>query len=114
MIHYCEEDLRKIDIRPGTIIESESEKKSTEKIIFNILILVRINIQKSLATQIQEITNGLRYNQKKLFDYVKKYNNSDGVDFLRLSEEKMLEMRDTEIDDHKNEMELMEDLVQDR
>ena len=73
-----------------------------------------MNIQMSLATQIQDVTNSLRKNQKKLFDYMKKYNSIEGGEFLRLSEEKMLEMKDTEIDDHQNEMELMEELAQDR
>ena len=68
----------------------------------------------SLATQIQDITNSLRMNQKKLFDYVKKYNSVEGGEFLRLSEEKMLEMKDTEIEENKNELELMEELAQDR
>ena len=68
----------------------------------------------SLATQIQDITNSLRMNQKKLFDYVKKYNSVEGGEFLRLSEEKMLEMKDTEIEGNKNELELMEELAQDR
>ena len=68
----------------------------------------------SLATQIQDITNSLRMNQKKLFDYVKKYNSVEGGEFLRLSEEKMLEMNDTEIEENKNELELMEELAQDR
>lgn len=77
-------------------------------------IKVRTNIQMSLATQIQDVTNSLRTNQKKLFDYVKKYNSLEGGDFLRLSEEKMLEMKDTEIDEHQNEMELMEELAQER
>lgn len=68
----------------------------------------------SLATQIQDVTNSLRMNQKKLFDYVKKYNSVEGGEFLRLSEEKMLEMKDTEIEENKNELELMEELAQDR
>jgi len=68
----------------------------------------------SLATQIQDVTNSLRMNQKKLFDYVKKYNSLEGGEFLRLSEEKMLEMKDSEIEDNKNELELMEELAQDR
>ena len=61
----------------------------------------------SLATQIQDVTNSLRMNQKKLFDYVKKYNSVEGGEFLRLSEEKMLEMKDTEIEENKNELELL-------
>lgn len=73
-----------------------------------------MNVQMALATQIQDVTNSLRMNQKKLFDYVKKYNSIEGGEFLRLSEEKMLEMKDTEIEDHQNEMELMEELAQDR
>ena len=68
----------------------------------------------SLATQIQDVTNSLRMNQKKLFDYVKKYNTLEGGEFLRLSEEKMLEMKDTEYEDNKNELALMEELAQDR
>lgn len=68
----------------------------------------------SLATQIQDVTNSLRMNQKKLFDYVKKYNSVEGGEFLRLSEEKMLEMKDTEIEENKNELELMEELAQER
>lgn len=79
-----------------------------------IIMKVRINIQRSLASQIQEVTNSLRHNQKRLFDNVKKYNNIEGGEFLRLSEEKMLEMKDTEIENNKNELELMEELQQDR
>lgn len=67
-----------------------------------------------MATQIQDVTNSLRMNQKKLFDYVKKYNSIEGGEFLRLSEEKMLEMKDTEIEENKEDMELMEELAQDR
>ena len=76
--------------------------------------IVRVNIQMSLATQIQDVTNSLRMNQKKLFDYVKKYNSLEGGEFLRLSEEKMLEMKDTEIEENQNELELIEELAQER
>ena len=68
----------------------------------------------SLATQIQDVTNSLRINQKKLFDYVKKYNSLEGGEFLRLSEEKMLEMKDTEIEENQNELDLIEELAQER
>ena len=88
------------------------QKKNKQK--FAKILIVRLNIQMSLATQIQDVTNSLRMNQKKLFDYVKKYNSIEGGEFLRLSEEKMLEMKDTEIEDNKNELELMEELAQDR
>jgi len=76
--------------------------------------IVRVNIQMSLATQIQDVTNSLRINQKKLFDYVKKYNSLEGGEFLRLSEEKMLEMKDTEIEENQNELDLIEELAQER
>ena len=73
-------------------------------------------MQKSLATQMQEITHLIRKQQKNLFIYLKELNNeTQGGDFLKLSGSKITEMKD---DDHNEAMnmniELYEEISQER
>lgn len=76
--------------------------------------LVRKNVEKSLANEIKEITNNLRKQQKNLFNFLKKMNNEDSGNFLRLSQEKMLQMTDETVGEAMSEMEMMDGLVQER
>lgn len=75
---------------------------------------VRKNVEISLANEIKEITNNLRKQQKNLFNFLKKMNCDDTGNFLRLSQEKMLQMTDETMGEAMSEMEMMDGLVQER
>lgn len=68
----------------------------------------------SLACEIKEVTNSLRKHQKNLFNFLKKLNNDQSGVFLRLSQDKILQMTDETVGEAMSEMEMMAGLAQDR
>lgn len=102
-IHECERNIKEItEFREEGVKESPSDIK------------IRENVKNSLANEIKEITNNLRKQQKNLFNFLKKLNNEEGGQFLRLSQDKLIQMTDDTVEDAMSEMEMMEGLAKGR
>ncbi|CAD8123353.1 unnamed protein product [Paramecium sonneborni] len=82
--------------------ETQSDKK------------IRMNINRALAQQIQDLTNALRNQQKRMVTMIKQINKDDGGNFLKLSEQKQQEMKVADDELTQAEEQMYDDIISER
>ncbi|CAD8112693.1 unnamed protein product [Paramecium primaurelia] len=75
---------------------------------------IRMNINRALAQQIQELTNALRNQQKRMVTMIKQINKDDGGNFLKLSEQKQQEMKVADDELTQAEEQMYDDIICER